>query len=421
MRLNLHDFSGHPFQVQLSRHLARRGHEVLHGFSSQYITGRGRVSVAERDPSSLRIEGVSTGAPMIKYSPLGRARFEVAYANAWRRQLEREHFDVVVACNVPLLAMARMRRYFLVRRQRWVFWHQDIYSAGMAAEAARRLPAAAAKSAARAFARAESALVRDANAVVAIGPAFIEQYRQWGLCLDHVNVIPNWAPLDEVVPAERDNAWAARQHLPREPVRLMYAGTLGRKHNPLLLLELLDTCQARGVDAILVVVSEGVGADDLAIAAAGRTDVRILGYQPAEDLSDMLGSADVHVALLEPEAARYSVPSKVHSYFSAARPTIALVPHGNPAATDVGEAGGFVGEPTRAGAREAAAWLSGVSADPHLLLKLGERARESAVERFDIDRIGTEFEDLLYDAMNLARVPARAALLGVGNGLGGTA
>jgi len=30
MRLLIHDYAGHPFQVQLSRELARRGHSVTH-------------------------------------------------------------------------------------------------------------------------------------------------------------------------------------------------------------------------------------------------------------------------------------------------------------------------------------------------------------------------------------------------------
>jgi putative colanic acid biosynthesis glycosyltransferase WcaI len=406
MRLHLHDFSGHPFQVQLSRNLAGRGHDVVHSYSSQYITGHGRLTVTEDDPASLRIEGIRAAAPMIKYSPLGRARFEFAYADAWRRSLEGEQFDVVLACNVPLFAMAKMRRYFLARRQPWVFWHQDIYSAGMAAETSRRLPGPAARLTGRAFARAESALVRDAAAVVAIGEGFVHQYRRWGVRHDHVRVIPNWAPLDELTPGERDNPWSARQQLPRTPIRLMYAGTLGRKHNPLLLLELLDGCRAQGLDATLVVVSEGVGADDLALAAAGRPDVRILGYQPAEELSDMLASADVMVALLEPDAAQFSVPSKVLSYLSAGRPTIALVPDGNPSAADVSKAGGFIGEPTPDGARAAAAWLVAVTGDPLGLAVLGEQARELAEERFDIDRIGTKFEEILHSASGLgARTP----------------
>jgi colanic acid biosynthesis glycosyl transferase WcaI len=416
MRLNVHDFSGHPFQVQLSRNLAARGHEVVHGYSSQYITGHGRLAVDALDPASLRIEGVTASAPLVKYSPVGRARFEFAYAEAWRRELEDEQFDVVVACNVPLFAMAKMRRYFLAHHQPWVFWHQDIYSAGMAAETSRRLPGPAAKLTGRAFARAESALVRDAAAVVAIGEGFVQQYQEWGVRYDHVRVIPNWAPLDELTPGERDNDWASKHRIPRQPIRLMYAGTLGRKHNPLLLLDVLDSCLAQGLDATLVVISEGVGADDLAVAAAGRTDVRILGYQPAEELSDVFATADVMVALLEPDAAQFSVPSKVLSYLSAGRPTIALVPDGNPSAADVAKAGGFIGAPTEIGAREAAVWLAGVRADPLGLAVLGERARALAVERFDIDRIGSQFEEVLYRAAGLADAvptPGRKALLAV--------
>ncbi len=30
MRILVHDYSGHPFQAQLSRELARRGHDVVH-------------------------------------------------------------------------------------------------------------------------------------------------------------------------------------------------------------------------------------------------------------------------------------------------------------------------------------------------------------------------------------------------------
>src|SRR5690348_11819818 len=109
MRLNLHDFSGHPFQVQLSRSLARRGHDVLHGYSTQFVTGRGRLEVAPDDPAGLRIEGLTASAPMVKYHPLGRTRFELRYATAWQHCLDREDYDAVVACNVPLFTLARMR------------------------------------------------------------------------------------------------------------------------------------------------------------------------------------------------------------------------------------------------------------------------------------------------------------------------
>jgi colanic acid biosynthesis glycosyl transferase WcaI len=411
MRVNLHDFSGHPFQVQLSRHLAARGHDVLHQFSTQYVTGHGNLTVQAADPRSLRIEGVQATRPMLKYDPLGRARFEMSYAKAWQSRLDDEDFDVVVACNVPMFALASMRRYFARRRQPWIFWHQDIYSLGVCAEIERKFPAALATPASSLVRRLEKAQVRSADQVVAIGPNFVHRYEKWGVRTDHVEVIPNWAPLDELVPGERDNAWAREQGLPEGPLRLLYAGTLGRKHNPLLLLELLDAVRAKGVDAVLVVCSEGCGADDLAAAAGDRSDVRILGYQPAERFAEVLASADAMVALLEPDAAAFSVPSKVLSYLSAGRPTIALVPADNPAAADVREAGGFVSTPCRAGARSAAAWITDeVGASREVLGTLGAAARRLAEQRFDISTITGRFEKVLHTALGRTTLPVSLPL-----------
>ncbi|HZY75409.1 MAG TPA: glycosyltransferase [Jatrophihabitantaceae bacterium] len=396
MRVHVHDYSGHPFQVQLSRQLAAQGHEVVHGYCTQYVTGRGLLERAPGDPRTLEFAPLSAGVPLVKYAPVARTRFELSYAAAWQRQLDADQFDVVVACNVPLFALARMRQYFAARDQRWVLWHQDIYSLALAAEARSRLPRPAAAAVSTAVQRLEAAQVRSADAVVAIGDGFVRQYGEWGQRSDHVQVIPNWAPLDHIRPGRRDNEWAARHQLPSEPVRLLYAGTLGRKHNPLLLLDVLDAVRARGVEAVLTVVSEGIGADDLAAAAGDRPDVRILGYQSAEDLPDMLASADAVIALLEPHAAAFCVPSKVLSYLSAGRPIVALVPEGNPAADDVAVAGGFVGAPTREGARAAGEWVANLGRDPEGLAVLGKRARALAEERFDIERIGAQFEGLLH-------------------------
>jgi colanic acid biosynthesis glycosyl transferase WcaI len=403
MRVTVHDYSGHPFQVQLSRELARRGHSVLHEFSTQYVTGRGKLTITDSDPHTLRIEGVQARRPIRKYDPLARMRFELSYARAWRDRLERDPADVVVACNVPLFALAAVRRYLARSGRPWVLWHQDIYSLGVAAEIDRRLPAPVAAPLRRWADGLERSQVRSADRVVAIGDAFVHHYRTWGLPVDHVDVIPNWAPIDDLVPGPRDNAWTRDQGLASEPVRLLYAGTLGRKHNPLLLLELLDGVRARGLDATLVVCSEGVGANELAAAVGNRPDVRVLGYQPAERFAEVLAGADVMVALLEPGAAAFSVPSKVLSYLSAGRPTIALVPDGNPAAHDVHAAGGFIAPPSRAGAEAAAGWLAGtVAADPDALAHLGRRARQLSERRFDITAITDRFEDILRAAARRA-------------------
>jgi colanic acid biosynthesis glycosyl transferase WcaI len=383
----------------MSRHLAAQGHEVVHAYSAQFESPHGRLEVGSDDPAGLRMQALSASVPFAKYAPVQRTRYELSYARSWQRHLQEQPADVVVACNVPLFTLSRMRRYFARHRQPWVLWHQDIYSRAIADEAARSLPRPAANLARTRLHRMERAQVADAGAVLAIGEDFVREYARWGLRTDHVHVLPNWAPIDEILPGQRDNAWAQQHGLPLDALRLMYAGTIGRKHNPMLLVELLDAVRAAGVDAHLTVVSEGEAVDDLAAAASGRRDVRILPFQPADVLSDVLASADVCVAVLEPSAAQFSVPSKVLSYLCAGRPTIGLVPARNAAADDIAQTGGFVTSPSSEGALMAAQWVADIWDDPVRRAEIGARARACAVDRFDIGRIGAEFEKVLCEVV----------------------
>ncbi|MEA2536558.1 MAG: colanic acid biosynthesis glycosyl transferase WcaI, partial [Chloroflexota bacterium] len=68
LRIAVHDYSGHPFQVQLSRELARRGHEVLHLYSTTFQTPKGPLDPLPSDPRSFMIEGIDLGETFQKYS-----------------------------------------------------------------------------------------------------------------------------------------------------------------------------------------------------------------------------------------------------------------------------------------------------------------------------------------------------------------
>src|SRR6478672_7824448 len=75
MRIAIVDYSGHPFQVQLSRSLADRGHQVLHMYFQEFQSPHGKLEKTANDPVDLIIEPVSLGKPFPKYSFLKR-RFE---------------------------------------------------------------------------------------------------------------------------------------------------------------------------------------------------------------------------------------------------------------------------------------------------------------------------------------------------------
>ncbi|MFI5429213.1 glycosyltransferase family 4 protein [Aeromicrobium sp. UC242_57] len=361
MKIQLHDFSGHPFQVELSRRLAGRGHDVEHVFAEQYVSGKGHLDRQPDDSPTFSFHGIVLSLPFQKYAPLARLRFEIAYGRAWIRHVRAQRPDAVIACNLPLLSMFMFAMFARRTRLPYVFWHQDIYSYGLADELRRKLPRPMAAIGAGAFCRMEAYCARKASHVVAIGEAFRAVYPGWRVTPERVSVVPNWAPLDKVFPVGRTNRRSAHLFEDEEALRLVYAGTIGRKHNPDLLVSLLRHALDNGVEASMAVISEGEAAD--ALAEIARQDpslpLRVLPFQPADNLPDVLGSADVLVALLEPDATKFSIPSKVLSYMAAGRPILGLMPDDNPAALDILDSGGIVVDPTEVGAKSATAWLVG--------------------------------------------------------------
>lgn len=51
MRILICDYSGHPFQVELSRGLAARGHAVLHLHFADFQTPKGNLRVLPGEAS----------------------------------------------------------------------------------------------------------------------------------------------------------------------------------------------------------------------------------------------------------------------------------------------------------------------------------------------------------------------------------
>ena len=149
-----------------------------------------------------------------------------------------------------------------------------------------------------------------------------------------------------------------------------------------------------------MVVSEGMGERRLREMLRERPlpNLRLLPFQPIERYPDILGAADVLVALLEPTAGTFSVPSKVLSYLCAGRPVLAAIPPENLAARTIERAGaGLVVYPTdEEGFLVAAKRLR---FEDVLRQGTGRAARAYAESTFDTDRITDRFEVVIERAM----------------------
>src|ERR1700749_1546221 len=78
MRIFVNEFSGHPFQIQLSRELARRGHEVEHVyFSGNVSTPKGTLT--SPGASNLNISGLNIPIEFAKHSIRRRRAADIQY------------------------------------------------------------------------------------------------------------------------------------------------------------------------------------------------------------------------------------------------------------------------------------------------------------------------------------------------------
>jgi glycosyltransferase involved in cell wall biosynthesis len=391
MRILVHDYAGHPFQIELSRELARRGHDVVHAYCASIpTTAHGKMARQPDDPPSLDVRPLRLKKPLEKYAYLTRWRQEREYGKLVATLVAEVAPEVVLSGNTPLDAQRRLMKTCRSRGIRFVFWVQDLLSLATERVLAGRFGVPG-RLVGRYYVSQEARMLRASDAVVLITGDFGSILRDWGVAPERTRVIENWGAIESLPVHPADNDWQRRSGIDA-PMRFLYAGNLGMKHNPELLLRLAE----ENCDAALILVSEGLGADWLRDQAdrRGLSNIHIVGFQPFDAFPEVLASGHVLVGLLEPDAGVFSVPSKVLSYLCAGRPVLLAVPRENLAARLVEREGaGIVVDPSDAEGFVVAA--NRLRSDPGLRKRMGAAGRAYAERAFPIDRVASKFEDVL--------------------------
>ncbi|MGO1117742.1 glycosyltransferase family 4 protein [Rhodovibrionaceae bacterium A322] len=386
MKILVHDYSGHPFQVQLSRELARRGSEVRHVFSASFQTPKGNLSKQPDDPAGFDVIPLTLSEAFDKGSFVKRRRQEIEFGALLSKEIEAFAPDVVISSNAPLdcqrLVWATCERLNIPK----VFWIQDVYSEAIMRILSAKIPLFG-HLVGWFYQAIEYNLLRRSQHVVAIAEDFRPILVAHKVPTEMITSIENWAPLDELTPTDRRNAWADENMDPDKP-RIVYSGTLGFKHNPGHLKALAEAAP----DANVYVFSEGPGADFL--KAANLDNLIVRPWVPYENLSEMLSGADLLVVLLEEDAGVFSVPSKVLTYSCIGRPLVGSIPDGNLAKSIIEtNTMGLVSAPS-----DAQALVDNVLSllqDEDKQNEMGKNARAYAERTFDIRKITDRFEDVL--------------------------
>lgn len=386
MKVLVHDYAGHPFQVELSRELARKGHEVTHAWFGADSGPKGRMELLPQDPPQLDFVPITIAQEYSKTNFLKRRKGDIAYGKALEKLVLQVSPDVVISGNTPTEAQEAAVRYCHTSDVAFIYWCQDFYSIAASRLLQKKLPGIGHAIGAW-YQYLERRQMRRSAHIVHITDAFCAQTKAWGIPSECVSVIPNWGAIDEIPVLPRDNDWATEQNL-GSGTRFLYSGTLALKHNPEHLAALARSLTAPDE---LIVVSAGVGADHLISMAEELPRMRNLPLQPFDRFAEVLGSADVLLALIERDAGEFSVPSKILSYLCAGRPIVLAAPKENLAARILTETGaGVVVEPEDVEGFVKAA--RSLQTEPTAATYNGIIGRDYAQENFDLSKVAARFE-----------------------------
>ncbi len=337
MRIVVIDYSGHIPQADLARNLAKLSHNVRHMYCSDYVSGRGVVERESTDPAGLEFLNISIKKDFNRYNPIERLKHEFAIAGAFWLKIQEFNPDHTIFSNVPLFAMSRLAKKMKNNNRPYLFWWQDVYSIAIAGSFRKfgilEWPIR------KYLISLEKKILRESHSVVAISPNFEPIYRSWKQDMKKFSIYPNWTPI-HLFPKKQPSAANLHRKL------AVYAGTLGLKHKPELLLQLADDSEFQEAAGVVVVVSEGYGRKFLERPENKRQNIELYDFLPIPELAQLFSDASVLIAILEPNASTFSVPSKIMSYLSAGKPIVASIDPVNASAKIIKEIGaGFVVAP----------------------------------------------------------------------------
>jgi colanic acid biosynthesis glycosyl transferase WcaI len=240
---------------------------------------------------------------------------------------------------------------------------------------------------------AERRILNRTDLVVVLSTEMKDQLRSLGVTAP-INVIPLWVDTDQIQPIER---------MPDASIKVLYSGNLGRKQGLGQVVAMAEELARRRPDIEIVLRGNGNQMGDLSADIAQRrlSNVRLVELRPSEGLASALAAGDIHLVPQNPEAAAFSVPSKVFNIMAVGRPFIATALPGSTLWHLQRRSGAFLCVPPNEPWRFAEAVLR-LADDLQLRRELGRRGRAFVEEHYAKPRILGAFKDCL-DAVAAGR------------------
>lgn len=388
MKIFIHDYAGHPFQVDLSKKLAQKGYEVFHAYFAGDSGPKGNMN----DNTISNLKFLSIGSSNYSKTNFIKRRFDdLKYGRDVVDFIEELKPDVVLSGNTPTETQNILLGYCKKNEIKFIYWIQDFYSIAASLILKKKIPFLGSLIGSY-YKYIDKKNLKDSDSIIVITDLFIDQLKKWRIDEKKINVIPNWGSLDDILIDEKYNSWSKENINNINKFNVIYSGTMALKHNPEIIIEAAKTLQ----NIEFNIIGFGVGVDYIKENTSNLKNIHTFPIQPFNVFSKVLASADILIAVIENDAGKFSVPSKILNYMCAGKPIVLSAPIDNLASKIINNSnsGITVGPKDYKGFSDA---INKLANDKELVSKYSKNSRDYAEKNFNIELITQEFEKIFKD------------------------
>ena len=387
IKIIIHDYAGHPFQLELSKQLSNKFNVYHFYYQNDYGP---KANFKNDNKDRLNIKGIGKTISYNKNKFIDRFFKDLEYGKEVSRYISEIKPDVVISGNCPTLAQEYIVKTCQKNNSKCIIWVQDFYSHAVKLLLKKKLSFFSFPISFL-FEYLEKKQLQKANSLIIISNDWEQKLLSWNINNEKIKYIPNWGDIKNIEYLEKKpNSFLDENFLDKDKFRIIYTGTLALKHNP----QIITDIAAKNKNIEVVVIGAGTGFQKLDKMKYIPSNIKLLPLQPFEKMNHILNSADALLAILNEEASKFSVPSKILNYLCAGKPIILSAPKDNLSTKIINESkSGKSFEPND---------LDGINNFLRILLndkdlkkKYSLNAREYALRNFNIEKISAQFENLI--------------------------
>jgi len=384
-KIIIHDFAGHPFAFELSKELSKK-YKIYHlFFKNDYGP---KAYFGNTVNKNLKILPLGKDIKYSKTNLIKRFFSDLIYGLEVSKNINKINPEIVLSGQCPTFAQQLIVNRCKKDKIKFIVWIQDFYCLAVKL-ILKKKNIFLSFVIYYIFKFFEKNQINFSSKIITISNKFNKQLKEWGVNNKKISFIANWGNVSQIKFNKKKNFKLTNHIFNKNKFRVIYTGTLAKKHNPNLLISLAES----NSNIEFVIFGVGTGFDYIKSLNKIPKNLLLFKLQPFQKLNNILNTADLFIATLNKDANEFSVPSKILNYLCAGRPIILNAPRENLASKIIiqNNCGAIFKDKD---IKKITNYINYLKKNKKTYRKISLNCRNFAIKNFDIKKISSKFDKI---------------------------